>query len=241
MFKVKVQLYEKLWSEAISAFERGEQQVDPVLSDKTGDLRRGVTLVLRPSLPVQRKVKQFLDQLATVCPGQYFYQPEEFHVTVLSIISGTEFWRKEIRKLAVCRAIIGEVLSRQHSFKVCFRGVTASPGTVMIQGFPIGGGLARIRDALRAAFAQNGLGDLLDRRYKVTAAHMTAMRFSKQEKNLKRLVSLLEENRRTDFGESEVNRLQLIWGDWYAARNIVRTLQKYPLSAAADRQPVSNK
>jgi 2'-5' RNA ligase len=237
MSKFKVQIYEKLWSEAVSAFDRGEQQVDPVLSDQTGDLRRGVTLVLRPSLPVRRKVKQFLDQLATVCPGQYFYQPEEFHVTVLSILSGTEFWRKEIRRLASCRAIIGDVLSRRHSFKICFRGVTASPGAVMIQGFPMGDGLARIRNELRAAFAQNGLGNLLDRRYKVTAAHMTALRFGRPEKNLKRLVSLLAENRRTDFGETEVNRLQLIWGNWYAACNNVRTLQEYPLSAAADPHP----
>jgi 2'-5' RNA ligase len=109
---------------------------------------------------------------------------------------------------------------------------------VLIQGFPAGDGLAHIRDKLRAAFAQNGLGDLLDRRYKVTAAHMTALRFKKPEKNGQRLVSLLAENRRTDFGESEVNRLQLIWGDWYAAHNIVRTLQEYQLTDAADPRPI---
>jgi hypothetical protein len=79
---------------------------------------------------------------------------------------------------------------------------------------------------------------LLDRRYKVSAAHMTDRRFKKPEKNGQRLVSLLAENRRTDFGKTEVNRLQLIWGGWYAARNIVRTLQEYPLSAATDARLV---
>jgi 2'-5' RNA ligase len=238
MVKRQLQIYEQLWSEAVTAFERGEQPVDPVLSGQTRDLRRGVTLVFRPSPPVQDRVKQFLDRLATVCPGQYFYRPEELHVTVLAIIPGTEFWRKEIRRLAACRAILDDVLSRQRAFSISFRGVTASPGTVLIQGFPAGDGLTRIRAALRAAFAQNGLGDLLDRRYKVTAAHMTALRFKKPEKHGPRLVSLLTENRRTDFGESEVNRLQLIWGDWYAARNIVRTLQEYSLSDATDSRPV---
>jgi 2'-5' RNA ligase len=238
MVNGSLQIYEQLWSEAVTAFERGEQPVDPVLSGQTRDLRRGVTLVFRPSPPVRDRVKNFLDRLATVCPGQYFYQPEELHVTVLSIISGTEFWRKEIRKLAACRAIIGDVLSHQHAFPISFRGVTASPGAVLIQGFPTGDGLTQIRDALRAAFAQNGLGGLLDRRYKVSAAHMTALRFKKPETNGQRLVSLLTKNRRTDFGESEVNRLQLIWGDWYAARNIVRTLQEYPLSDAADPRPI---
>ena len=235
MFKDKLQVYEKLWSEAVSAFEHGEQQVDPALSDKPNDLRRGVTVVLRPSPPVRDKVKHFLDRLATVCPEQYFYRPEELHVTVLSIISATEFWRKEIRQLVSYRAIIGDILSRQHSFKICFRGVTASPGTVMIQGFPMGDGLAHIRNELREAFARNGFGSTLDRRYKVSTAHITDMRFRKPDKNWKRLVSLLEENRRTDFGESEVNSLQLIWGDWYASGNIVRTLQEYRLSDVANR------
>jgi 2'-5' RNA ligase len=238
MVNGSLQIYEQLWSEAVTAFERGAPEIDPALSGQTRDLRRGVTLVFRPSPPVRDRVKHFLDRLATVCPGQYFYQPEELHVTVLAIIPGTEFWRKEIRRLAACRAILDDVLSRQRAFSISFRGVTASPGTVLIQGFPAGDGLTRIRAALRAAFAQNGLGDLLDRRYKVTAAHMTALRFKKPEKHGPRLVSLLTENRRTDFGESEVNRLQLIWGDWYAARNIVRTLQEYSLSDATDSRPV---
>lgn len=228
-FKGKLQIYEKLWSDAVSAFEQGQQQVDPNLSDKTNDLRRGVTVVLRPSLLVQGRVKHFLDRLATVCPGQYFYHPRELHVTVLSIISGTEFWRKEIRQLMACRAIIGDVLSHHHSFKICFRGVTASPGAVMIQGFPTGDELGNIRNELREAFARNGFGGMLDRRYKVNTAHITAMRFRKPDENWKRLVSLLEENRRKDFGESEVDSLQLIWGDWYASGNIVRILREYRL------------
>jgi 2'-5' RNA ligase len=229
-----LEIYETFWSEAVSAFERGNQQVDPHLSDKTNDLRRGVTVVLRPSPSVRGNVKDFLDRLAAVCPEQYFYHPGELHVTVLSIISVTESWRKEIRPLASYRAIIGDVLSRQHSFKICFHGVTASPNAVMIQGFPMGDGLAHIRNELREAFARNGFGTTLDRRYKISTAHITAMRFRRPEENWKRLMSLLEENRWTDFGETEVNRLQLIWGDWYASGNIVRTLQEYRLSDLAD-------
>jgi 2'-5' RNA ligase len=229
-----LEIYEKFWNEAVSAFEHGKQEIDPNLSDKTNDLRRGVTVVLRPSPTVRGKVKDFLDRLATVCQEQYFYRPEELHVTVLSIISVTESWRKEICPLVSYRAIIDDVLSRQHSFKICFRGVTASPGTVIIQGFPMGDGLARIRNELREAFARNGFGSIPDRRYKISTAHITAMRFKKPEENWKRLMSLLKENRRTDFGESEVNNLQLIWGDWYASGNIVRTLQEYRLSELAD-------
>jgi 2'-5' RNA ligase len=230
MLKEKLEIYEKLWNDVASAFERDELQIDPHLSDKTNDLRRGVTIVLRPAPSVRGRVKVCLDRLAMVCPEQYFYRPEELHVTVLSIISGTEFWRREIRQLASYRALISDVLSRRHSFKISFQGVTASPGGVIIQGFPVGDGLAEIRDELREAFVRNGFGSILDRRYKIGTAHLTVMRFRKPGADWKRLASLLEESRQTDFGETEVNGLQLIWGDWYASAGIVRTLEEYRLS-----------
>ena len=89
--------------------------------------------------------------------------------------------------------------------------------------------LVQIRDALRDAFDRNGFGGMLDRRYKISTAHMTAMRFSDLGGDWKRLASMLEENRGTDFGETDVNSLQLVWGDWYASGSIVRTLQEFRL------------
>jgi 2'-5' RNA ligase len=179
---------------------------------------------------VREKVEDFLKQLAAVAPGQYFYRPEEFHVTVLTIISGTELWRPEIRQLAACRAVIAEVLARQNSFKIRFRGVTASPGAVMIQGFPTDDTLEKIRAELREAFAHSGLADRLDRRYKINSAHITAMRFCRPQADWKKLAALLEENRETDFGEMTAGRIQLVWGDWYASAETVRTLHEYPLT-----------
>ncbi|HEY5298293.1 MAG TPA: hypothetical protein VIK59_10240 [Verrucomicrobiae bacterium] len=225
----KLEIYEKLWMDATCAFKRGEPQIDPHLSDKKNDLRRGVTVILRPSLPVRNKIKEFSTRLAAICPEQYFYRPPEFHVTVLSIISGTEFWRREIGRLNSYREIIGDILSRQRAFKIHFQGVTASPGSVMIQGFPMDDALAKIRAEIREAFARRGFGGTLDRRYKISAAHITLMRFGEPVSGWKRLTRFLKENRRTHFGETQVNRLQLIWGDWYASANRVRKLQDYPL------------
>ena len=136
--------------------------------------------------------------------------------------------------LDACRAIINEVLPRQRPFKICFRGVTASPNAVMIQGFPAGDGLNQLRDELRQAFAQNGLGGQLDRRYKITSAHMTVMRFSRLETDWQQLAALLAKNRTRDFGAMEVNRIQLIWGDWYASAKTVRILQEYQLPDTTD-------
>ena len=225
----KLEIYETLWREAVAAFARGEPHLDPHLADKSKDLRRGVTLIARPSPLVQERVKEFLDRLAAVGPEQYFYRPEALHVTVMSIISGTLAWRKEIGRLAACRRVISEVLSRQRAFRIQFRGITASAGSVMIRGFPDGDGLGKIREELREGFARQGLGDLLDRRYKISTAHITVMRFRAPGMDWSRLGPVLERGREMDFGETTVDRLQLIWGDWYASAETVRVLQEYRL------------
>jgi len=218
----------------MSAFERGCPQIDLNLSARTKDLRRGVTLAFRPPPAVLEKAGNFIERLARVASEQYCYRPEELHVTVLAVISGTESWRKGMRELPACRAVIQKVLSQCRPFKIHFQGVTASPGAVMIQGFPAGDALEKMRHQLRTAFAKNGLGDRLDRRYKITAAHMTILRFCRPGTDGKRLAAWLAENRNENFGEMEVSLLQLVWGDWYASANVVRTLQEFRLLEPVD-------
>jgi 2'-5' RNA ligase len=225
----RLEIYEKLWQDAAAAFERGEPKLDAHLPDKARDTRRGVTLVFRPSATALDEVEKFIGRLEAVCPGQYFYRREEMHVTVLSIITMTELWREEMERFEQCRHIINEVLDGQRSFKIKFRGITASPDSVMIQGFPLDDGLATIRDALREAFARAGFGDMLDRRYKVTAAHISIMRFCETGADTKRLLAFLKENREIEFGECEVGSLELIWGDWYASAETIEVLEKYSL------------
>lgn len=226
-----MEIYEQLWNEAVSAFERGEPQVDPYLADKANDLRRGVTLVFRPSPPVRDAIAGFIHEFSKVCPSQYFYRPEELHVTVLAVVSGTEEWQREMSRVEECRRVIGEVLKRQRPFKMSFRGAAAVPVGVIVQGFPMDDGLMAMRDEIRSAFARNGLGDMLDRRYKISGAHMTIMRFRERQPDLKALVSFLKENRQTDFGACEINNIQFYMADWYSSRETIRMLQEYRLPA----------
>jgi 2'-5' RNA ligase len=226
---IQLEIYEKLWNDAVIAFEHGEIKIDRHLPDRAGDARRGVTLLFRPPAMVRDAVTDFMGRLVTLCPGQYFYQPQELHVTVLSIISGTELWQREMDRLQKCRPLIGEALKEQHPFRIKFHGLTASPESVLIQGFPLDGGLAAIRTALRETFARAGFADMLDRRYKVTAAHITMMRFCRPGPDIKRLLPFLKENRQTGFGECEISNFELILGDWYASADKVKTLEDYKL------------
>lgn len=233
VFGERSEIYEKLWMQATAALDRGQPELDPRLFDKAGDLRRAVTLVLRPSPAVCGGVRKFLDLLEREFPEQHYYRSEEIHVTVASVVVGSESWRKEIRHLAACRALIGQVLARRQAFTIRFQGVTASPGCVLIQGFPADDGLSEIREELHKAFERAGFAGMLDRRYRPVAAHLTVARFRDPRSDWRRLASMLRENRCREFGETEVGSLQLIWGDWYASADVVRLLREYPLRARA--------
>jgi 2'-5' RNA ligase len=222
--------YEALWREAVDAFDNAGPRIDPFLADRAGDKRRGVTLLVRPDAEVQSRVKEFLDQIAAIAKNQYFYRPEEFHVTVLAVIPGSEFWRASIKRLPEYTAVLNRLLKERPAFSIQFRGVTASRDAIMIQGFPIGEELSKLRNDLRGALSENGLGGDIDRRYKIVAAHLTIVRFAKPMPEWKRLKTFLAAHRNTDFGETRARSLQLIEGDWYASFDSVHTLREYPLS-----------
>jgi 2'-5' RNA ligase len=224
-------IYGQLWSKTTAVLEAGGLRVDPLLRGKTGDSRRGATLVARPNADVRKRVETFLREAAAICPDQYFYQPAELHVTVLAVIPGSESWHEEIHRLPVCRTVLDEVLKNCRAFSVKFRGVTVSPEAVLIQGFPQDDALARLRDELRSALRDCGVGENLDRRYKIAAAHLTVMRFSSPKTDWKQLLNYLRAHRETDFGETRFRSLQLIWSDWCASTNTVRVLREYQLGS----------
>jgi 2'-5' RNA ligase len=227
-------IYDQLWKEGTHALERGEPRLDPHLLQPSADRRRGVSINIRLNAAVRSRISHFANQLAAEFPEQYFYRPDELHVTVLTLISATELWRREIREVAAFRRILGDILGRHQSFDLQFRGVTAAANAVLVQGFPVGDGLESIRAGVRRAFAENGLADRLDRRYRNEAAHVTLMRFRKPEADWRRLLSLVRANRQTDFGESRVEALELVFCDWYASSASLRVLQKFPLMPARD-------
>lgn len=222
-------IYDRLWQEATAAWATGGLRADLNLRNGTKDPRRGITLAARPDADVQNRVEAFLREAAAICPGQHVYQPAELHLTVLAVIPGSESWRQEIHHLPACRKVLDEVLRDRPAFSVKFRGVTVSPEAVLVQGFPQDNILTRLRDDLRCALRQGGAGENLDRRYKITAAHLTVMRFSNPGADWKRLLEFLQAQRETDFGEAHFQSLQLIWSDWCASAGVVRTLREYAL------------
>jgi 2'-5' RNA ligase len=223
------QIYDNLWSEGSQALERGQPELDPFLLNRKSDLRRCVTLALRPNGAVKERISSFLREAEHASPHQHFYQPDELHVTVLALIPSSTSWREQLHELPVIRDVLSRLLARRNSFTISFRGVSVSRHAVLIQGFPTDDSLTRLRDELRSELKRNNIGANIDRRYRISAAHITVMRFKTPGGDWGRLLELLKANRTTHFGDTRVTAMELIFGDFYASAERIRTLAKYYL------------
>ena len=225
-----IQLYDAMWEEAVDYFAAGQVQLDPNLVARHRDRRLGLTVIARPT---QRSIDTFaplLRELAEIEPHQYFYQPSEYHITILSLFTATENFEPYFAKIPAYLTALQPVLSTTEHFTVLFRGITATTSSIMIQGFPQTGQLESLRNRLREALQNKNLGEGLDERYRITTAHTTIMRFRTQPQDLKRLIRVLGNYRAWTFGQSTFRTLQLVKNDWYMSADKVGVLKEYSLS-----------
>ena len=222
-------IYDRLWLDAADALRRDDLRIDRYLRAPEQDQRLGLSLIIRPSATVTRRIGCFIRQLQEIEPAQYYYQPGELHVTVLSLFTATEDYARHLENIPVYADVLQSVLPGTRRFRLGFRGVTASSGAILIQGFPEHDALTRLRGRLRDALRSAGLGDCLDMRYPTLTAHATAVRFSEKLRNRGLLVRRLSRLRRYPFGSMTVNTVQWVKNDWYMSADKVQVLGEFEL------------
>ncbi|MNX20279.1 hypothetical protein D3C86_502190 [compost metagenome] len=218
------QLY-KTSSEIISA---GKYSIDSELKNEL-DSRFGITLLIRPNDEIKANIQTFISELKKVEPEQYFYTDSDIHVTVMSIISCSEnFSLNQISPNeyieVICRSLVDVDKINLH-----FKGITASPSAIMIQGFPSDETLNNLRNRLRENFKKSELQQSIDSRYEISTAHSTIMRFQEKLQNPKKLIETVEKFRDYDFGEFDVKNLELVHNDWYQRKNTTKVLGDFGL------------
>ncbi|MBD3275774.1 MAG: hypothetical protein GF372_10700 [Candidatus Marinimicrobia bacterium] len=223
------QTYDKMWSKAISAFMQNEFGIDEHLTDKASDMRRSVTLIYRLRGEVAHKAGEMIASLRKSHPEQYYYHPDELHITVLSMFTATPDFLEKYQNLTWYQHSIQTVLENAESFPIHFHGITASPNALMLQGFPETDALNRLRHALRASLKKHGVGGDLDKRYAISTAHATFMRFRSQPADREQFIRNISAFREQEFGWSQVAELELVKNDWYLSREKTRLVRKYPL------------
>lgn len=210
--------YNQLYIKSSKAILEGNYKVDSQINNAS-DSRFGVTLLIRPSDEIKAQIQLFLDELREVDSKQYYYPNSDIHITVMSIISCYEGFTLSKIRIEKYIEIIQKSLLDVDKIKIDFKGVTASPSAIMIQGFPTDESLNNLRDKLRENFKKSTLQQSIDSRYAIATAHSTVARFQEKIENPEKLMDIVEKFRDYDFGEFTVDKLELVYNDWYQRKS----------------------
>ncbi|MFD2288484.1 mutarotase [Pedobacter petrophilus] len=219
--------YNKLYYESAAKIANGDYEIDELI-DAQDDYRFGITLVIRPDESTKANIQRFLTEVKAIDPHQYYYQDADLHITVMSIISCyTGFNLRQINVPDYVK-LIEQILIKHRNFKIQFKGLTASPSCILLQGF-LTDTLNEIRDDLRIGFKGTNLQQSIDKRYTIQTAHSTIIRFRRALQNKNGLLKLVEKYRNFDFGTFEVQQLELVYNDWYQREKFVNKLHEFHL------------
>jgi len=206
--------YNQLYTKSVKEILAGNYKLDTQINS-VSDSRYGITLLIRPSESVKANIQVLLKDLKAVDNTQYYYPDSDIHITVMSIISCYDGFSLDKINVHEYIDIIEKSLIEVDQININFRGITASPSAVMIQGFPSDETLNAFRNKLRDNFKNSDLQQSIDSRYEIATAHSTIMRFQEKLKNPEKLIQVLEQYRDYDFGEFRVKEVELVYNDWY--------------------------
>lgn len=222
------EFYNQLYKNSIKAISTDHYEIDPWI-DATDDDRFGLSLIIRPSSAVKSKINRFLKDLKEVEPHQYYYPSSDIHITVISVISCYSGLKRSTINTPEYAAIIEKCVKNLGPLTISFKGITASPSCIMIQGFVDNDHLDELRKRLRQSFKTSDLEQSMDERYLIQTAHATVFRFRQTLDQKEKFLEILETYRDYDFGTFKVSDLELTYNDWYHRIESVNKLHRFDL------------
>ncbi|MCA2015357.1 hypothetical protein LDJ79_04485 [Vibrio tritonius] len=223
-------IYDQMWNSFVCAMDEGNYVLDPWLNKLAEDDRRGITALayLEPhNSSLTSNIGEFLRCVRALEPDQYYHPLRELHITVLSIISCVSgFTLNDIDSQAYVDIFLDVVKQHQQPIEIEFRGITASPSCLLLQGFTKDNTLDELRRNLRLAYQASGLRTSIDSRYKIVTAHSSCVRFCRPLRNPQSLLALCQQWRTTYFGSLNVSEIELVFNNWYQNLSITQVLAK---------------
>ncbi|WP_186755348.1 2'-5' RNA ligase family protein [Echinicola salinicaeni] len=206
--------YFSLAQSSLEIILNDQYEIDPH-TDNIKDSRRGLTLLARPDNGAKTKIQGFISMLRDTEPEQYYYPNADLHITILSIISCYPEFSINNISITDYVKIIKKSISEIPPFQIQYKGTVLSPAGVLIKGYPEGNSLQNLRNQLRKNFKNSPLEQSLDKRYTLQTAHSTIMRFAKPLQQKARLIQLVNEFNKHDFGSFIVKDIEFVYNDWY--------------------------
>jgi len=219
--------YNNLYQNSIDEIKTEGCKTDPLIKSPI-DNRFGITLLIRPPILVKKRIEIFLNELKKIDDQQYYYAPSDIHITLMSIISCADGFELKNISIPDYIQVVEESLQDVGKFRIKFKGITASTSTIMIQGF-YGEILNTLRNNLRNNFHKSNLEQTIDKRYSIKTGHSTVVRFQNKLEQESNYLDVLEKYKDFDFGEFDVNRVELVFNDWYQRKEHVKVLSTFKI------------
>ena len=125
--------------------------------------------------------------------------------------------------------LIKQSLLDIENIEIQFKGLTASPSCLLIQGFMKNESLNNLRNTLREKFKNSTLQQSIDKRYAIQTAHSTVVRFREKFTNKSEFLNIMEKYKSHDFGTFKVNKIELVYNDWYQRAKFVEKLSEFDI------------
>lgn len=206
-------IYAELWKQTIPLFERGYYETDPLIDDPA-DVRRGLTLRAKLPETLVSAVEEYTEKLRILLPNQYFTPGSDLHLTLLTVISCSPDFHHNPEMNEVYCALIGECVRNLSPLRITFTGITASPSSLLLCGYPENTDLQTLRDRLRKQLHTSSLPNSADFRYPLITAHVTIMRFVRERSDISRFTRFIKESRNHPFGTYTIDEVEFVSNDW---------------------------
>jgi len=224
--------FKEIWENARPSFLINAPTIDKNLLDLNGDNRRGISLIARLSEGATKLLTRMQNQLKAVAPEQHYYNPCEYHITIMTLISANRPLQLSEQQQNRYVQNLSRILSVHRPFRVHFQGISATKDSIIVLGFFKDGTLDSIRRDIREKASAVGLEGKIDDRYFNMSAHVTFVRLLNQA-NLKELAEEIDRWQYCDFGVCPINELELVTNDWYMTTKKVEVLKTFKLLPSA--------
>jgi 2'-5' RNA ligase len=145
------------------------------LREPGSDQRHGVNFVCRPNDEIVERATTIQQRLAEYEPDQYYYPPEDLHLTLVEICHSRT--REDADRIVMkARRLSLELFERPPRVELDEPTLAYDRWGAALNFLPCGGQLQLLRSSVRQDLARNGVP--VESRYLSTSAHITLLRYT---------------------------------------------------------------
>lgn len=218
--------YDDIWESSKQALLQNNVEVDSNLSDIENDKRKGLSAIITITGDCLDNFSKIKNEIRKIEPEQYYYPQTDIHVTILTLIHTSENFVFDEEKAETFKEILEKTTRNFPKFDIEFKGLTASKGVVMVQGF-FNKTLNEMREAKRDEKKKHELE--INQRQKGGIGHCTIIRFKQKLRNPMAFVNKIEELRNISLGTFKVKKIHFVLHDWCNSEAKRKVLAEYEL------------